>query len=118
MLNTRKWDEVRSEQITPLLTRRVIWGQNQNLALFTFKKGCHVSAHQHAGEQVNQVLKGSLRLIVSGESILRVLRAGQVLVIPPHAPHEAFADEDAEVLDAFSPRRDDWVRNEIDYMKK
>jgi len=65
---------------------------------------------------VNQVLKGSLRLIVSGESM--VLRAGQVLVILPHAPHEAFADEDAEVLDAFSPRRDDWVRNEIDYMKK
>jgi len=61
-------------------------------------------------------LKGSLRLIVSGESM--VLRAGQVLVIPPDAPHEAFADEDAEVLDAFSPRRDDSARNEIDYMKK
>jgi len=116
LFNSYKWDELRSEQITPLLTRRVIWGRNQNLALFTFKKGCHVSAHQHPSEQVTQVLKGSLRLIVSGEEI--VLGAGQVLVIQPDTPHEAFADEDAEVLDSFSPRRDDWLRNEIDYMKK
>ena len=116
MLSTYKWDEVRREEITRLLTRGVIWGQNQNLALFTFKKGCHVSAHHHASEQVTQVLKGSLRLIVSGEEI--VLGAGQVLIIPPEMPHEAFADEDAEVLDSFSPRRDDWLRNEIDYLKK
>ena len=108
LLSAYKWGEVRSEQITPLLTRRVIWGRNQNVALFTFKKGCHVSAHQHASEQVTQVLKGSLRLIVSGEEI--VLGSGQALVIPPDTLHEAFADEDAEVLDSFS--------NEIDYMKK
>lgn len=116
LFNQYKWSELREEQITPLLYRRVIWGKNQNLALFLFKKGCHISLHQHLNEQVTQVLKGTLRLIVAGEQI--VLGVGEVLVIPPNTPHEAFADDDAEVLDSFSPRRDDWLKNELDYMKK
>lgn len=116
MFKKHRWNELRDEQLTPLLHRRIIWGQNQNLALFVFKKGCHVSAHQHLSEQVTQVVKGSLRLIVAGEEV--TLGTGEVLVIPPNTDHEAFADEDAEVMDSFSPRRDDWLRNEIDYLKK
>ena len=116
LLKKYKWNELHDEQITPLLHRRVIWGENQNVALFLFKRGCHVRAHRHISEQVTQVLKGSLRLIVAGEEI--VLDAGEALVIPPDTLHEAFADEDAEVMDSFSPKRDDWLRNEIDYLKK
>jgi quercetin dioxygenase-like cupin family protein len=94
----------------------VIYGKNQNLALFHLKKGAHVSSHQHVSEQVTQVLKGTLRLIIAGEEV--VLGVGDVVVIPSNAVHEAFADEDAEVQDSFSPKRDDWLKNEVDYMKK
>ncbi len=111
-----KWSGLQEEQITPLLSRRVIWGKNQNLTRFLLKRGCHISLHHHASEQITQVLKGNLRLIIAGEEV--ILGADDIVVIPSDTPHEAFAVEDTEVLDSFSPKRDDWLKNEIDYLKK
>lgn len=116
MFSRYRWSEVREEQVTPLLFRRVVYGQNQNVARFLLKKGCHISTHQHVSEQLTQVLKGKLRLVIASETV--IVSEGEILVIPPNVGHEAFADEDVEVQDSFSPRRDDWLRNEIDYMKK
>ena len=39
------------------------------------------------------------------------------LVIPPHVPHAVWAEEDTDVTDVFSPRRDDWIRGEDAYLR-
>ena len=62
--------------------------------------------HQHPHEQVVSVLEGQLDMVVNGEPV--VLTAGQVYVIPPHAPHSGRAVTACRVLDTFAPVREDY----------
>jgi len=58
---------------------------------------------------------GAVRFTISGEE--RVLRAGDVLVIPPDAPHMVEAIEDSLAVDLFSPPREDWIRGDDAYLR-
>ena len=56
------------------------------------KRGALVPLHAHEGEQMIYVLDGMLKLRVAGEDV--TVRDGEVVRIPPEAPHqiEALAD--------------------------
>jgi len=99
-----KWDEVPEKEMTPLLSRKVIWGKNQNLALFYLKKGCHLPAHQHVSEQFSYILQGALRFVIDGNEV--TVTKGEVIHLPSNIIHEAYALEDTYDLDVFSPIRD------------
>ena len=47
-----------------------------------------------------------------------MIRAGEVLVIPSHVPHQAEALEDTLDLDVFSPPRQDWLDGTDDYLRR
>lgn len=70
-----------------------------------FKKGAVLPLHNHMHEQVTMVAAGSLRMEVNGQEC--ILHAGDVLRIPPDAPHMLEALEDSMATDVFSPARDD-----------
>jgi quercetin dioxygenase-like cupin family protein len=74
-----------------------------------------VPQHSHDHEQVSYVLSGTLRFRVSGEEIL--VRAGEALQIPSWAEHSVDVVEDAEVLDVFSPIRQDWLDGTDTYFR-
>jgi quercetin dioxygenase-like cupin family protein len=60
--------------------------------------------HQHREEQIGTVLEGSLEFELAGEK--RILRPGDVYVIPPDVPHGAVTNEERCItLDVFSPPR-------------
>ena len=42
--------------------------------------------HHHFHEQISHVVEGALKFVVDGEEV--VVRAGEILCIPPHLPHE------------------------------
>ena len=85
------------------------------LARVELKKGCYVPSHQHENEQISHVLEGALKFISEGKEYL--VRAGEMLVIPSHAPHDALALEDTTVLDIFAPARADWARGQDQYLR-
>ena len=60
--------------------------------------------------------QGALRFVLAGEEV--ILKAGQVLRIPPHVPHSAEALEDSIAVDLFSPVREDWLRGDDAYLRK
>jgi quercetin dioxygenase-like cupin family protein len=70
-----------------------------------FRKGAIVPRHDHFHEQVTMLTAGLSRLVVSGEEV--TLRPGDVLRIPPHAPHFTEALEDSNTVEMFAPARDD-----------
>ena len=77
--------------------------------------GAHVPLHHHHNEQVTYILEGALKFAIDGQEI--VVRAGEVLCIPPHMPHEAWALEDTVDLDVFDPPREDWLNKTDDYLR-
>ena len=110
------WDSIPKEQMNPLVARQALHTANMTVARIFLAKGAVVPEHTHHNEQVTQMLSGSLRFVIGGKEI--IAGAGQVLVIPPHAPHSAEALEDSLALDTFAPRREDWIRGDDAYLRK
>jgi quercetin dioxygenase-like cupin family protein len=111
-----EWDRVEKEQMSPALVRQVIHGENITVARLSLRKGCSVPEHSHHNEQISMIEKGALRFLVRG--VEEVVKAGEVLHIPPHVPHSAEALEDSIAVDLFSPIREDWIRGDDAYLRK
>src|SRR5579862_5123990 len=110
------WAEVELVTLNPLLQRQLIVGHEVMLARVLLKKGCVVPLHSHVNEQLTYILEGALKFWIDGREI--VVRAGQVLAIPPNMPHKAEALEDTVDLDIFHPPRADWLSRTDTYLRK
>jgi quercetin dioxygenase-like cupin family protein len=109
------WKQVEREKLNPLIDREMLTGEKIMLARVLMKKGAHVPLHHHHNEQVTYILEGALKFAVDGKQI--VVKAGEVLCIPPNMPHEAWALEDTVDLDVFDPPRQDWLDKTDDYLR-
>lgn len=110
------WNEIQLEAMNPLLQRQLIVGHQVMLARVLLKKGCVVPLHSHVNEQLSYILEGALKFWIDGKEI--VVRAGEVLTIPPNMPHKAEALEDTVDLDIFHPPRADWINKTDSYLRK
>jgi quercetin dioxygenase-like cupin family protein len=104
------WEEVEKEQVTDVISRRLVWGERMMIAQVVLDKGSVVPKHVHENEQITYILEGALRFWIGeeGEEEL-VVRAGEILYIPSNVPHKAEALEDTLDVDVFSPPRQDWL---------
>jgi quercetin dioxygenase-like cupin family protein len=109
------WTAQAAEELSPKITRQYVSQPGMTLAHFKLKKGAVVPRHAHLNAQVTNVLSGVLRFEMEGKSIL--VRGGETLFIPPNEPHEVFVDEDAVVLDIFTPERADWAAGADAYLR-
>jgi len=111
-----RWDDLPREELNPLLGRRLITGGDMMIAHVYLKKGAVVPMHSHENEQLTYILEGWLRFRV-GDEVVDV-RAGEVLCIPRHLPHEAEAMEDTLDVDVFNPPRQDWLDGSDSYLRQ
>ena len=109
------FEKMEREALNLLIDRQMVVGDKIMLARVLLKKGAHVPLHHHHNEQVTYILTGALKFAIDGKEI--VVRAGEVLCIPPHMPHEAWALEDTVDLDVFDPPREDWLNKTDGYLR-
>lgn len=102
-----RWSDLAADAPMALLERRRVIGDKVMISHIVLKKGCDVPVHSHENEQFSIVLSGRLRfdLTPPGASPRReaTVGPGEVIHLPGHAPHGAFALEDTTVLDIFAP---------------
>lgn len=110
-----RWSDIPEEPLKPLLTRRFITSERMTVSQLVLKKGCDVPKHNHENEQVSYIVSGALQFDIDGKQI--VIRAGEVLVIPPNVVHGAIALEDTVDFDFFAPPRQDWINQTDDYLR-
>jgi quercetin dioxygenase-like cupin family protein len=117
------WSAVKSEQLTPMLSRKVLTAERAMIAQVFLKKGCVVPAHEHHNEQITYILEGGLRFWL-GENADKApdaphvdVMAGEVLLIPGGVRHQAHAIEDTLDLDVFTPPRQDWLDGSDAYLR-
>lgn len=115
-----RWEEMPKEPVTDGISRRLVTGERMMLAHVYLDEGTVVPRHAHENEQLTYILEGALRFSVGEEGDGRevVVRAGEVLHIPPRVPHEAEALEDTLDVDVFSPPREDWLDGTDDYFRE
>jgi quercetin dioxygenase-like cupin family protein len=109
------WNTVEREKLNDLIDREMVVGEKIMMARVIMKKGAHVPRHYHHNEQVTYILEGALKFAIDGKEI--VVKAGEVLCIPPNMPHEAWALEDTLDLDVFTPPREDWLSKSDVYLR-
>jgi quercetin dioxygenase-like cupin family protein len=118
LLHTR-WSDVPAVQLNPLLTRQYVTGSQSMFARIELKKGCIVPRHQHPNEQITFITKGALLFVLGeeGSTVEKIVREGEILVIPGNVPHSAEALEDTVDFDIFAPPRQDWLTNNDAYLR-
>ena len=113
-----RWEALETESLLGgTVRRRYVYGANAMVAQIWLSKGAEVAEHAHEAEQITQVFEGALQLVFRTTGQTHVVRAGEVLVIPPNVPHQATALEDTYESDTFSPRRDDWISGNDAYLR-
>ena len=117
-LHTR-WSDIPPEPMNDLLTRQFVHGSQAMLSRLVLRKGCIVPRHSHPNEQISYILSGALRFSLGPEASAedKIVRAGELLVIPGNLPHSAEALEDTIDLDIFAPPRQDWITREDSYLR-
>jgi quercetin dioxygenase-like cupin family protein len=109
------WNSVELEDLNPLLQRHFVVGQNVMVARVLLKKSCIVPEHSHHNEQITYILEGALKFWIDGKEL--IVKAGEVLTIPPNMPHKAEALVDTVDLDIFNPPRADWINKTDRYLR-
>jgi len=111
------WDEMEKETVSDTIKRRMVTGERAMLAHIYLDKGARVPKHSHHNEQITYLLEGVLKFWIGEEREEIILKAGEVLHIPPNVPHEAEALEDCLDVDVFSPPREDWLNGTDHYLR-
>ena len=88
--------------------RRQVMATNDSMMVVRHRMdaGWQGARHAHPHEQVVHVLSGAIRLVIDQE--VYELRAGDNVIVPGGVEHEASASEVSEVLDVFTPAREDY----------
>ncbi|MFP5250614.1 MAG: cupin domain-containing protein [Acidobacteriota bacterium] len=110
-----RWADIPAEPMNPLVTRQYVVGTNTMLARIGLKKGAVVPEHHHVHEQISHLIEGALLFRSEGRDVTE--RAGEMMCLPPHVPHEVVALEDSVALDVFNPPREDWLNGDDAYLR-
>jgi quercetin dioxygenase-like cupin family protein len=87
--------------------RRILQdGEKAMLVQLQFERGAKGALHNHPHEQISFVVRGKVRFTIEGQSTDLV--AGQSIHVAPNLMHGAEALEETELLDIFSPPREDF----------
>ncbi|HXT86813.1 MAG TPA: cupin domain-containing protein [Verrucomicrobiae bacterium] len=110
------WKSIEQEKLSDKISRQMIFGESAMLARIVLLRGAIVPRHSHVNEQITWIVSGALKLIFDdGE---RVLRDGEMLLIPANVPHAAEALEDTVDVDVFAPPREDWIKKTDAYLRR
>ncbi len=99
--------DVVSQTPEPGMIRQVL-AHSEKLMLVRhfFESGWAGARHSHPHEQLVYVARGAIRVDVGGE--IFAARAGDSFVVAGGVEHQAWALEESEVLDVFTPVREDY----------
>jgi quercetin dioxygenase-like cupin family protein len=89
--------------------RRQVMSSSPSMMLVRhrMKKGWVGARHSHPHEQMVFIVSGHLSFQHPGGVV--EAKMGDSFLVPGNVEHQAFALEDSEVLDIFTPRREDYT---------
>ena len=107
MIN-RKSDEGFVDMREGIRRQGLVHGERTHMVRFFLDKDHELPVHIHEDhEQTGFLLAGKMVLTIDGEG--HTLAPGDSWSIPRGVPHGASIIEDTEVIEVFSPRREDYL---------
>jgi quercetin dioxygenase-like cupin family protein len=104
----RDWSTLPVERLAEGIDRQMIWGASLMVCRLRFAPNVVTAVHSHPHEQITIVVRGRARFFVEGKPI--VASPGDVLHFPSNVLHGAtILDEEAVLIDIFSPIREEFL---------
>ena len=100
-------DRASSSPEAGLLRQVLAYSGNLMLVRHEMQKGWVGAKHSHPHEQLVYVISGHIRFTGGGKTF--DARSGDSFVVPGGVEHQASALEESEVLDVFTPYREEYA---------
>lgn len=82
-------------------------GEKSMVTKMNYVVGNHAAEHMHLQEQCGYVISGKYRMTI--EEKVFILEAGDSYAVPGNVPHSFLVLEAGEVVDVFTPQREDYL---------
>jgi quercetin dioxygenase-like cupin family protein len=105
----RAVSELKPARIWDGVLARVVNGERVTIGFVDIDPDVQVPEHRHENEQVGFVQRGSVTMVIDGQS--SELQVGETYTIASQVPHSAKAGAaGASVVDVFAPVREEWKK--------
>lgn len=105
-----KRDEAEKRSFKGVALDTLAVGEKSMVTKMNYVKGNFATTHRHPHEQCGYVISGRYRLrIEEPENIDTILTAGDSYAIAGDTPHSFEVLEGGEVIDVFTPHREDYL---------
>ncbi|MEN8154906.1 MAG: cupin domain-containing protein [Acidobacteriota bacterium] len=101
-----KLNDLEQKEIVPGYRVRFVHSEQMTTAYWEVTAGAELPLHSHMNEQVSNVTEGEFEFNLNGDT--RILRPGDVVVIPSNIPHSGKAVTNCRIIDTFYPVREDY----------
>ncbi len=101
-----KLSDIDGKEIVKGYTARFVHSDNMTTAYWEVTAGAELPLHSHMNEQVSNVTEGEFEFNLDGDT--RILKPGDVVIIPPDIPHSGKAVTNCKIIDTFYPVREDY----------
>ena len=94
------------EVLNGIFRKTLVYNDTVMLCLFTLNKDAEIPLHNHEAHQIGYILKGEVKFFTENDEF--IAKGGDSYVFGSHEKHGAKILEDAEIIEVFSPSRDDY----------
>jgi quercetin dioxygenase-like cupin family protein len=103
------WDEIPVDVFENGAKRQMFVGEKMMICRFRFPANLVTQPHEHIHEQMTMVIKGRIKFIIGNDKV--IAEPGDILHFPSNHWHGAtMLDEDVELIDIFTPIREDFLK--------
>lgn len=93
-------------EVVPGYRAVFVHSEQMTVAYWTITAGAALPEHSHPHEQISTLIEGEFEMVIAGER--RLLRPGEVAVIPSNVRHAGKAVTACRIIDVFHPVRQEY----------
>lgn len=97
---------IKEKEIVPGFLGKMVHSDHMTFVFWKIKAGASLPEHSHRNEQITTVISGVFELTVEADT--RIMKPGDVAIIPAHVKHKGKSITNSDLIDAFYPAREDY----------
>ncbi|MHB1922091.1 MAG: cupin domain-containing protein [Chitinophagaceae bacterium] len=105
-MEAQSLDHLPATEIIPGFHGKFLHGEKSSLVFWEVEQGSSFPLHQHPHEQITFIISGEFEMIIDGK--IHLLRDRETMVIPSGISHSGKALKACQIMDIFSPVREDY----------
>ena len=99
------------KMLDDIYRKTLVYNENIMLCHFLLKKNATIPIHTHISSQAGFVLRGKIRFEIEEGATMKqfITKKGDSYIFNSYQKHGAFILEEAEVIETFSPYREEYI---------